>query len=88
MLSDRLHRYRMQRLQKQRPDSTDEHRRISVHAPDRILLAEPPLAVSPDLGMLRLEVPGDTLPHCPRNGGTRILECPDHHIAERMRIAV
>lgn len=50
-----------------------------MYAPDRIVLAEPPFAVSPDLGMLRLEVPGDTFPYRFCNGGTWILACPDHH---------
>ena len=86
MLSDCLHRYRMERLQEQRADGADEHRRIAVHPPDCVVVIEPTLARAPDLSMLRLEVPGNAFPHRFRNAGTRILECPDHHIAERMRL--
>ena len=86
MLSDCLHRHRMERLQEQRADGADEHRRIAVHPPDCVVFIEPTLARAPDLSMLRLEVPGNAFPHRFRNAGTRILECPDHHIAERMRL--
>ena len=56
-----------------------------MHPPDCVALGKPALAGAPDLGMLRLEVPGNAFPHRFRNGGARILECPDHHIAEPMR---
>jgi hypothetical protein len=86
MLNDCLQRHRMERLQEQCTYSPDKHRRIGMDAPDRILLTEPTLAVSPDLGMLRLEVTGNEVPHGFRNRRTRVRECPDHHIAERMRL--
>ena len=83
MLSDRLHCHRMKRLQEQRTNPTNEHRRIGVDAPDRILFCEPTLAGSPDLGMLRLEVPGDTFSYRPRQAGARVGERPDRHTTER-----
>jgi hypothetical protein len=76
----------MQRLQEQRTNPPDEHRRIGMDTPDRILLTKPTLAGAPDLGVLRLEITGNPVPHGFRNGGTRLGECPDHHIAERMRL--
>jgi hypothetical protein len=39
----------------------------------------------PDLGMLRLEVPGDAFAHCPRHTGARTDEGPDRHVSERTR---
>src|SRR4030095_10814093 len=69
----------MKRLQEQRSYGTDEHRRIGVYPPDRILFAEPTLAVPPDLGMLRLEVAGKALPDGPGEGRSRVGECRDRH---------
>jgi hypothetical protein len=75
----------MQRLQEQRTNGTDEHRCVRVYAPDRILLAEPPLTLAPDLGVLPFEIPGNAIPHCFGDGGSRVWECLDRHITERMR---
>ena len=69
----------MKRLQEQRSYGTDEHRRIGVYPPDRILFAEPTLAVAPDLGMLRLEVAGKALPDGPGDSRSRVGECRDRH---------
>jgi hypothetical protein len=66
-------------------NGTDEHCCIRVYAPDRILLAEPPLALAPDLGVLPLEVSGNPIPHCFGDGGSRVRECFNRHIRERMR---
>ena len=85
MLNDGMQRYWMERLQEQRTNPPDEHRRIAVHTPDRILLIKPALARAPDLGVLRLEVTGNAFPYGSRDAVARIGECPDHHIAERMR---
>src|SRR4030095_4593607 len=76
----------MQRLQEECTDRPNEHRRIGVHTPDRILLAEPSFADAPDLSMLRLEVTGNPVAHSFRDDGARLWECPDHHKAERMRL--
>jgi hypothetical protein len=75
----------MERLQEQRANRTDEHRRIGVYPPNRILLTKPALAVSRDLGVLRFEVSGHPISHCFGDGGAWIWECPDGHIAERTR---
>ena len=69
----------MKRLQEQRSYGTDEHRRIGVYPPDRILFAEPTLAVPPDLGMLRLEVARKAFPDGLGDGRTRVGECRDRH---------
>ena len=63
MLNDCMQRYWMERLQEQRTNPPDEHRRIAVHTPDRIPLIKPTLARAPDLGMLRLEVTGNAFPY-------------------------
>ena len=44
VLRDACHRQRVQRLQQERPQATDEHRRIGVDPADRGALHEPPLA--------------------------------------------
>src|SRR6476660_5306263 len=69
----------MKHLQEQRSYGTDEHRRIGVYPPDRILFTEPALAVPPDLGMLRLEVAGKAFPDGLGDGRTRAGECRDRH---------
>ena len=86
MLNDCMQGHWMERLEEQRTNSSDEHRRIAVHTPDRIPLIKPTLARAPDLGMLRLEITGNALPYGFRDTVARIGECPDHHIAERMRL--
>src|SRR6185295_6838028 len=43
MINNSLQRYWMKRLQEQRSYGTDEHRRIGVYPPDRILFTEPTL---------------------------------------------
>jgi len=49
MSSDPSHGQRVQGLEKQRTDSCDEHRRVTVDPPDRVGLGEPSLArVAPD----------------------------------------
>ena len=44
VLGDAGHRQRVQRLQQQRPQTADEHRRVGVDAADRRSRLEPPLA--------------------------------------------
>ena len=85
MINNCLQRYRMERLQEQRTNCTDEHRGIGMYPPNRILLAEPTLAVSPDLGVLRLKVPGKQVSYGSRNAGARVDECCDRHVAESTR---
>ena len=41
VLVDGRHRQRVQRLQQQRPDAADEHRRVAVHGADGVVGAEP-----------------------------------------------
>ena len=79
MINNSLQRYWMKRLQEQRSYGTDEHRRIGVYPPDRILFTEPTLAVPPDLGMLRLEVARKAFPDGLGDGRTRVGECRDRH---------
>ena len=86
MTSARTRDRLVQRLQEQCTNPSDEHRRIGVDTPDRILLAEPSFAGAPDLGMLCLEVTSNPVPHGFRDGGAGPWECSDHHIAERMRL--
>ena len=69
----------MERLQEQRSYGTDEHRRVGVYPPDRVLFTEPTLAVPPDLGMLRLEVTGKAFPDGLGTGRTRVGKCRDRH---------
>ena len=59
MPGHRSHRQRVQRLQQQRPDPADEHRRIRVHLPDRPARGEPALAGQPP--PRRVRRPGDPL---------------------------
>jgi hypothetical protein len=75
----------MECLQQQRADPADEHRCIGVHPPNRILIAEPALAVAPDLGVLCLEVSGEAFSNRSGDAGSQIRKCPDRHIAERTR---
>lgn len=69
----------MECLQEQRSYGTDEHRRVGVYPPDRILFTEPTLAVPPDLSMLRLEVARKALPDGPGDGSARVGECRGRH---------
>ena len=80
MINDRLQRQRMKCLQEQRTNRTDEHRRIGMDPPNRILLIEPTFAVSPDFGMLCLEVTSKQIPHGLRDAGLRVDERSDRHV--------
>ena len=70
----------MKCLEEQRTYRTDEHRRIGMDPPDRVLLTEPTLAISPNFGMLGLEVTGNEVPYSFRDGRAGSGECPDHHV--------
>ena len=80
MINDRLQRQRMKGLQEQRTNRTDEHRRIGMDPPNRVLLIEPTLAVSPDFGMLCLEVTSKPVSYGLRDAGLRVDERSDRHV--------
>ena len=83
MLGDGLHRCRMERLQQKRTDRANEHRGIAMHAPDRIVFAEPTLAVARNLAMLGLEVASNAFPNCSGQAHAWIDQSRDRHVAER-----
>ena len=82
VLVDGRHRQRVQRLQEQRADAADEHRRVTVHGADGVVRAEPAraLGVQDALAPLRPLVAGDAREDHRAHAPAHRLECAHRSI--------
>jgi hypothetical protein len=80
MSRHRRHRERVQRLEQKGGDSADEHRRVSLHRPDRPVIGEQPLPRRPDRGPALISIrPGDPLKDRPADPSAQVTNSHDNH---------